>query len=445
MSYILRFEFQRIFASKKNLTIFLIIILATFFFIYSGVHEYKRSLEEKQQFQDYEKEKTRHYQNYSQYGAFGYRLFFQPSPIVVFFSNSNFLYNIESNIDTSELIKVYHLFKGRRVFESRGYFKDFSGFIFLAASLFMIYMGMVAIKNLEYLKFNLMFTSFKKLIVTSAIVRILLLLLFFILLMFLGFWSTQVERLQFSRGEIAQYFHYCAFALLFLVFFYLLGMVLAVFLKFRRICYLWMFTIWFVFIFLIPEFGRMYLFNQSANLPSNESINLEKLKALMAYEHEVQEYISIYPPPKEMADKFFLESTSRFVNNVHLFNRKKELELIQEMRKILNSYEIISAFFPTQFYRFLGGEISSKGYYGYLDYKWHVVRSQEKFLRYYIKKKFILKENKVEPFVKDDENVFQARSCLPGVFWLAFLVTAFYSVVMFCAAYFRLKRLLFRS
>ncbi len=445
MSYILRFEFQRIFASKKNLTVFLIIILATFFFIYSGVHDFQREMKEKEHFQGYEKEKVKHYQNYSQYGAFGYRLFFQASPLVVFFSNSDFLYDLESNIDTSEIIKVYHLFEGRKVFENRGYFKDFSGFIFLAASLFMLYMGMIAIKNLEYLKFNLMFASLKKLVITSTIVRISLLSMFFVMLMILSYWGTQVERLHFSMQEISQYIHYCLFALVFLVFFYLLGMVLAVFLKFRKICFLWMFIVWFVFIFLIPELGRMYLYNQSGNLPSNESVNLEKLKILMAYEHEVKNYLSVYPPPKDVAAKFFLESTSRFVNNVHLLNRKKELELVQEMRKILNSYEIISALFPTQFYRFLGQEISSKGYNGYLNYKWHVIRSQEKFLRYYIKKKFILKESSVEPFISGDENIFQAKSYLPRVFWAAFLITVFYSMLMFAMAYFRLKKLLFGS
>ena len=443
MSYILRFEFQRIFASKKNLTVFLLIVLATFFFIYSGVHDFQREMNEKKHFQGYEKEKVSHYQNYAQYGAFGYRLFFQPSHLVVFFTNSNFLYDLESNVDTSEIIKVYHLFKGRKVFESRGYYKDFSGFIFLVASLFMMYMGMVAIKNLEYMKFNLMFTSFKKLVITSTIVRILLLSMFFISLMVLGYWSTQVERLRFSPEEISQYVHYCLFALVFLVFFYLLGMVLAVFLKFRKICYLWMFILWFVFIFLIPEFGRMYLFNQSGTLPSNESVNLEKLKALMAYEHEVKEYLQLYPPPKDIAEKFFLESTSRFVNNVHLFNRKKELELVQEMRKILNSYEIISALFPTQFYRFLSQEISSKGYNSYLNYKWYVIRSQEKFLRYFIKKKYILKETEVEPFITGDENIYQAKSYLPRVFWVALLITVFYSLLMFVTAYFRLKKLLF--
>jgi hypothetical protein len=413
--------------------------------IYSGVHDYKREMNEKKHFQGYEREKVNHYQNYAQYGAFGYRLFYQPSPIVVFFSNSNFLYDLESNVDTSELIKVYHLYKGRKVFESRGYFKDFSGFIFLAASLFMMYMGMIAIKNLEYLKFNLMFTSFKKLVITSTIVRILLLSMFFIILMFLGYWSTQVERLQFSTKEMAQYIHYCLFALVFLVFFYLLGMVLSVFLKFKRICFLWMFVIWFVVIFLIPELGRMYLFNQSGNIPSNESVNLDKLRALMAYEHEVKEYLSLYPPPKDIAEKFFLESTSRFVNNVHLFNRKKELEMIQEMRKILNSYEVISALFPTQFYQFLSQEISSKGYNGYLNYKWYVVRNQEKFLRYFIKKKYILKEKRIEPFVKGDENIFKANSYMPRVFLVALLITVFYSFLMFAMAYFRLKKLLFGS
>ncbi len=446
MFFILKFEWRRIYTNKRDLSIFFLITLISLYFVYSGIAEYKRYQAEKEVFKDYEKSKVPYFLNYKQYADLGYRILLEPSPLIVFFKNSNILYNIESNVDIKELVRIYARFKGKKLFVDRGYFKDFSGFVFLVGSLFMIYMGIIGLKNAEYLKFNLMFVNFKKLVFWGTLARLFLLNVFFVILLLAAFFLVKMQDIHFSRLAVNHFFHYTLFLIVTLVFFYLAGMLLAVLFKFRKVVFLWMFVFWVVFMFLVPELSRVFIFNKAGTLPSNESFSQKQLKALLAFEHDAQEYFTIYPPPKDAdIDQIVRKFARDFLDTVHHFSKSQELNLNSDIKNIVHSYEYISALFPTQFYYFLAGEISSKGYYGYTDFTDYVIKSQEKFVRYYLNKKFFLKEKKVESFVKGDENVFKAQSHLPNAFWPGLTVAVCYCLAMFIIAYFRLKRLLYES
>jgi ABC-type transport system involved in multi-copper enzyme maturation permease subunit len=291
-----------------------------------------------------------------------------------------------------------------------------------------------------------MFVNFKKLVFVGTLVRLLLLNAFFILLLLAAFFFVKIHGIHFSRPEVNHFLYYSLFLLITLVFFYLAGMLLTVLFKFRKVVFLWMFVFWVIFMFLIPEFSRIFIFNKARTLPSNESFSLRQLKALLAFEHNAQEYFTIYPPPKDAdMDQIFRKFTTDFLENVHNFSKSQELNLNNDIKNIVHSYEYISTLFPTQFYYFLAGEISSKGYYGYTDFADYVIKSQEKFVRYYLNKKFVLKEKKVESFVKGDENVFKAQSHLPNAYWPGLTAVFCYCLAMFMIAYFRLKRLLCES
>ena len=60
---------------------------------------------------------------------------------------------MESNIDSFEAIKVESSFKGNKLFLKRGYFKDFAGILFVFGSLFMLYLGHLALVSPAYLRF----------------------------------------------------------------------------------------------------------------------------------------------------------------------------------------------------------------------------------------------------------------------------------------------------
>lgn len=137
----LRFERRRLFGEKKNLIFLGFISLLSVYFVWSGLNEYRQFQAERKIFIKFEKEKISQIVTYAQYGSFGFRLLYEPSPLNLFFINSSVLQDVESNIDSLEAIKVESSFKGKKLFLKRGYFKDFAGILFIFGSLFMLYLG----------------------------------------------------------------------------------------------------------------------------------------------------------------------------------------------------------------------------------------------------------------------------------------------------------------
>ena len=61
--------------------------------------------------------------------------------------------------------------------------------------------------------------------------------------------------------------------------------------KFKIVSYLWIFIIWFASIYIVPEITRSYLVKYSQDLPSNEEVNMKKLKTIMDFETKAFEII----------------------------------------------------------------------------------------------------------------------------------------------------------
>lgn len=440
MKGFLKYEFKRLLWDKKNLYFFAIFLLVSLYFVDSGLNEFSRFQKDKAVFTNYEKERVKEYTNYLQYSGYGFRVLFEPSPLNIFFNNSTVLFDIEGNIDNTQILKIYNLFKGKKLFYNRGYFKDFSGFIYFIGSLIMIYMGILNFRSINWLKFKLQFIDFRKLFIMSTFIRLIYLNFFFILVMSLAFIYAAVSRLTFSGHELYHYIYYVLFTLLMLNFFYFVGLLLAILLKFKKTSFIWMFILWLSFTFLVPEINRLYLFEDTKVLPSNEDIDIEKMKLLMQFQEKVMRHYQSIKDNESELEKFYRATINDFLENYHLLNKNKEALLSKKIRNTVYYYEKQTLLFPTLFYYFVSAEISSKGYYGYLDFKDYMVTTQEAFLRFYLNKKYILKEKKVENFVKNNENIFKARSLCPQTFGQGAAVTFFYCLMLLAAAYIALKR-----
>ena len=202
----LRFEWRRIFCVKKNLISLGFIFLFSTYFVLSGVDEYRQFLNEKKIFLRYEKEKVSHVVNYSQYGGFGFRILFEASPLNLFFINSNILQDVESNIDTFEMIEVESSFKGNKLFLKRGYFKDFAGIPLVFGSLFMLYLGHLALISSAYLRFITRNMSLLKYYIMTTISRFFWMDLFFTALSIGFFYLVRILGHHFFSAGAVQFF-----------------------------------------------------------------------------------------------------------------------------------------------------------------------------------------------------------------------------------------------
>jgi hypothetical protein len=416
-------------------------LLVALYFVNSGLGEFQRFQKDKSVFVDYERKSAPEYTDYTQYSGYGFRVLYQPSPVSVFFKNSTIFFDLEGKVDNTQILKIYYLYKGRKLFYVRGHYKDFSGFIFFVGSLFMIYMGVMSMRSLDSLKFTMQFVSLKRFFFMSTGVRLLYLNAFLVLVMAAAYVYARAHSLTFSASELQNYVYYGIFTLTLLNFFYFSGLLLAVILKFKKTAFIWMFVVWLVFTFLVPEINRHYLFEDTKGLPFSESIDIENLKMLMRFQERMKKFFQSTPVKNEEEElQLHRRFHKEFIDNYQLNNMAREARLTQKIKRTIHSFEKQTILFPTLFYHFLAAEASSKGYYGYLDFKDYIVSTQERFLRFFLKKQYILKEKKVENFVKNDENIFTAGSYIPRAYRWAVMFTFLYCLLFMAISYILLLR-----
>jgi ABC-type transport system involved in multi-copper enzyme maturation permease subunit len=276
---IFKFEVNRILFDKRSV-IFLICLLAvTLYVVNIGISEYNSFKNSKEIFLNYEKEKVDKYLTYDQFGGFGFRVIYEPSPLAVFFNNSSVFGGLETNIDVREIVRVNDVKKGRPLFKTGGH-KDFAGIIFLFGSLYFLLMGLVNFKSDRLVKFAIT----RKYIPISALFRLVLLVLAFAVIFLASFILVLLRGLSFSASEIGAYLLFYLYTLAFLVFFYCLGLLLSAMFRSNKI--LTALIVWFSFIFIIPEIGKVSIISDSQAIPLNETLNLKKFETLMNAEKQ---------------------------------------------------------------------------------------------------------------------------------------------------------------
>lgn len=436
-----RFERNRIFTERKNLALFALIAMLAAYFVWSGATEFRRFLTEKSFFIHLEREKTGHIANYNQYGAFGFRILYEAAPLNLFFVNSTVLQDLESNVDSFETIRATSSFKGDKLFLMRGYFKDFAGILFVFGSLLMLHFGHAALVSPAYLRFLGGRMPLAGYFLRTTAARLFWLDLFFLALALGLFAGVRASGIVFSQPERRLFCLYLLFLLLFLNFVYLLGQMTTVVTGFRKTSFLWLFLVWFACIFLLPELGRISVFKESQRLEPAEKVNLEKFRNLMAIEKKFRDYLkensaNTLDHIRRMQKEFAMQ----FINNSFLVNSGLEIRYLRQVERVIAAHERRSVLFPSTYLQFLGGEISGKGYRGYLQFMGHVMNVRARFTQFIMRKRYLEGGAAMESFVKGSENIFRSPSRLPGSFWLGTALTGLYGAVLFLLSLWLLRR-----
>jgi hypothetical protein len=434
---ILLIEFKRIF-NNKNKYILLIFLLLSFYFVYSGVIGYNSFQKEKEIFSDYEELKVKQYVNYEQYGALGLRVLYQVSPINVFFDSSYFLKPIESNVDTSSILKIHTPNKGKSIFGGIGYFRGFADFILFFGSLFMLYMGLTSFKSLSYIRFLKNY----KYIFYSIIGRLLLLGCFFCALFVVMFFYVKANGIPFSGLETKIFFMFLLFMVVLLSFFFVSGLMISSF-KIRDKTILYTFTLlfWIIFIILIPEVSNKYISHKSNHLQSNEKVNLDKLQILMGFERKVKDFFSnMKIEDQEEKMRVFKQIVAKFQNENYNNIKRLESDFLMEVKEMIAYFEKQSMIFPTTYLSFLQGEISGKGFYNYIRFIEYIMDMREDFLNFYIRKRTGPNQKIDETFIKDNANIFLSKSHIPATYYTGLGMLLVYFLVFLYVSNYNIRR-----
>lgn len=430
------------FFCRKNLIVFLLFLILSLYLVFDGVNQYQDIIENKARFQEFEKVKVAHYINYTQYGIYGFRLLFIPSPLSVFFTNSGLIDELIANIDSSDVLRIYYSLQGKSLYADKaGGYKDFSGIILLFGTLLVLYFGYDAFRHKEYLKFLSGFSSYKQVFFFIQLSRILLLMLFFTVVFGLALLLLLVEGIPLNGLEFTNLLYYWLVLFLLVAFLFVLGgMAGTVRSHFTGIVLV--LVIWFAFVFFIPGVVNQLVAKRADQITSNYHIEFEKLKLVMEFEKKALDQAKRYTRLEEKvkSERTLVES---FWNNEFKKIQALENTMKTEMSDNYHYFRNLSVLFPSTFYLSVSHEVSSRGYENYFKFYQHILRLKEGFVRYYIKKKFYANYSHVESFIKGDENLFYAGSGLPGNFGLGGAVTLFYIMLACIASYIRFKNYLF--
>lgn len=230
--------------------------------------------------------------------------------------------NIETNIDTTEIINISTPRKGKWLFKE-GDAVDFSAIIFLFGSLYMLFMGLFRFQSDELSGFSLN----RKNTLVSVFSRLVFLNLSFLAVFLISYFYAILRGISFSNSDTAVFTNYCLYTFVLLAFFYLLGLFAFSIFTSRRIVKILL--IWFLAVFAIPRIANMYLINEADKIPPKEELNKKKIGILMDFEREVRE--KVLELIKEDRDRkeihqFHKEKALKYLDEGYILNQKSEAE-----------------------------------------------------------------------------------------------------------------------
>ncbi|MCK4764154.1 MAG: hypothetical protein KAW12_18285 [Candidatus Aminicenantes bacterium] len=436
MKYTFSFESKRLFANKKHVVFFLFFLLLSLYFVNSGVEKYKNFFIEKANFLDYEKRRIKQYINYEQYGAYGFRVLFQPSPLTLFYSSA-FLY-LEGAVDTKEIVNISINYKGKSIFANNAAFGfgDFSSMFFVFGSLLMLYFGLGTFRSNNFLPMDYRDPMNRaknrmKYISTTIFTRAALLNCCFAVVCGAAYLLARLKGIRFSGAESGLFILFSLFAVLYVTFFYFLGVLGTVVFSFERSLYTVVYAIWFLLLFLTPGIHGIDLEKRAGVIKSNEAVNMIKLDNVMKFESRYKVSIEKLENEKvKNLKKIFPKFLDDYIKNEYMLNKAIEKDLSREVYKLITYNERKSVILPSSFYLFLTKELSGYGYNDYQNFLQYMLALKENFSRFFFDKRYTKIGRQVESFISGQENVFRSECALPGNFWRGFLLTLFYSLLV---------------
>jgi ABC-type Na+ transport system ATPase subunit NatA len=417
-----------------------------------GIYQYKDIEKEKTEFQEIERLKVTQWNNYAQYGGYGIYLYFMPSPLSIFFNNTNLFTELTAHVDVGERSNISSSFKGKKIIahSPRGLW-DFAGIFLLFGSFMALYYGYDSLRDKEYSKFLASIFGERRVFRFIFVSRLILLCFFVFFITFCGVLSIIITGIEIKVAEFYFLLLFLFMMILMMAFFLSIGATAGSFgstvgrIRSRLGRFL-IIVMWVGLVYFIPASINKIVEVQANNITSNYQSELEKLQNLMTFEDQAVEEAKRIE--KETGKKLSREEVAKLADQYSKngFKRMQEIEinLNKEIRKYIDFHQAFSMLFPSTFYLSITNEISSRGYENLLGFHEYTKDTKYVFMDFYIKKRPYHKRGQpVESFVKKDENIYFGECRVPWNFPWGLLVTLFWIGAMFKLSHFLYRKSLY--
>ncbi len=411
---IFTFEAKRLLI-KRNIVIFAVIFLVLAAFSREGINDYKSILDNRGPFIETEKGKVSQYLNYTQYGTRGVRLLLIPGPLSVIFNDLSVYNGLVANVDTGDGLYIYNTFKGKDLFAGPGGFMDFSGLMLLISCFLAMMYGYDVTQNPKYLELLTDISGNGKIPVLIVLARMILLNLAVVLLSGLSLLWLLINGINTANV----YFLCFVLVLVLSVSIFLLAGGLIGSLKKRPVKWVTLAGVYFFLVFLMPWLIQKAVYIEAAeNIESNYKMEYKKLKIILDFEKRAHERFGVWNSG-DVAPEEIKAAARKSQQTEYKKFREYETKRLNDIHKRIKIHQAVSTIFPTTFYLSVNKELSSKGFRNFILFYRFVLDTKNRFIDFYIAKKFYhpLPKTGVEPFELENENLFYAQSRLPPGFW----------------------------
>lgn len=432
---------KRIFKPLR-IWVFILVLMISLYFVQEGIWEYEGLNVNKANFLRLERENIKTFINYTQYGSFGVRLLFFPSPASVFFPNTGLDPDYTALIDSGARLRINNSFLGKNLYaENINGFNDFSGFLFFVVSITGLFWGYVALRYPKLFKFLVSFSSYRSVFFSYIGAKFLLLAVLIIITAGGAILVTLINDIHLASKDIGDIGVFIGMILLVALFFFLMGTIAGSF-KSKVVGIIGVVISWFVFMVLIPGAITKFVAEKADNITSMYNIEQEKLKILMDFEKRAYDQAQRY---KSIQEK---QESNRRLADDYWNNEFKKIQTVEgkmqkEMMDNFHYYQRLSMLFPTTFFQSVSNEVSSKGYGNFFRFYKYSQDVHEGFVKYYQVKKFYSNYSRVVPYLRGEDNVFRGECMLPENFIPGLVITCIYIAGLLWISLFGFRKVLY--
>jgi hypothetical protein len=414
---------------KKNckrlfIRVFFVFIVLAVLVSQIGIEKYKHEVGKEQEFLNVEKSKIEGYMNYTQFGIMGYHIFLAPPPFSALFYNSTTITELQAWINSTVVLTFLRFEEGENIFKRpTGGSLDLSWFFLNIGGGLILLWSFFTFRGTDYIRFLLDSKGGKTVFFSIILARILLVLASLLIIMGVLILQFLVNGFSIDFYDFILFFSILALVLILLI------SISSSFGFFKNWLKGALFTagVCVFLFFILPEALNILIEIKSTNIKSRYQHELEKLKVVVKFEREAYERSNRYKnrPEEERRQEEKKEAESYWLNEF-LTLVKFERVLMKELAENTHFYQFWCIFNPVTFYREVNNEISGKGFNAYLLFFDYCLANQKEFVRFYIDKKYGPNYTVIEPFIKNGENIYHSKSCLPKIFIPGIFLLLFY-------------------
>lgn len=434
-------EWQQ-FRRKRNVIILFILWPSLLLFVINGIHQHKNFVQREQKFVEIEALNMQKFSNYDVYGDEGISVQYCPGPTGIFFVSFGISPDLIGKVDSIVNIGIFDNYKGKSLF--RGLFTgiwSFTGILFVFGSLISLFWASEVLSSKKYLKFLSSLTSKAKAFLLVVFSRMLLLAIILVLISLSAFILLLIYKVNIPAADLSNLLKYFLSTLFFLFFFFLCGLIIGgIRSRTKSGGVLVILFTWIIFVFVIPGITQKISENRAFCSIKDYQTEIEKFKIVADFEKSCFEIAGKYNEDKY---EKFREFAENYWNKYYPKIQAIEKRLQDEIKTNIDRFNSISLLTPSTIYYLNSMEVSTRGYENFEDFYVYLMDLKRKFVRFYIDRYYYNDPNVLVNFIQDDENLYHAKSKLPGNFPVGLLIQVGYILLLFIVSFFLFKNSLF--